>query len=561
MDKDFPVLTMPALLERSAKLFDNKSAVAFVGETPISYKEFYQRVQAVMALLEEAGIKKGDKVAILSANMPNWGVTYFAIASMGAVVVPLLPDFNSIEIENILNHSEAKAIFVSRALINKIKDLKIKSLKLRFHIEDFSVCQGEEYPFQITAKPSKKYEVKEDDLLAIIYTSGTTGKSKGVMLSHRNIAFTAVASKTVEDISPADRFLSILPLSHTYEQTIGFILPFISGATIYYLKKLPTPSVLLPVFKLVRPTMMLSVPLVIEKIYRNKVLPTFNKNKTIKTLYGIGFVRKFLNRMAGKKLLETFGGEIKFFGIGGAKLDKTVEEFLWEAKFPYAIGYGLTETSPLLAGANPRHLKLYSTGPVLKGVQVKINNPDPKTGEGEIWAKGPNVMMGYYKEPELTKEVMTEDGWFKTGDLGVIDEDGFLYIKGRLKNVIIGPSGENIFPEDIESVINNFPGVLESLVKEEKGKLVAMVHLNVEEIEGKYQEMKDKVSDFSNYLEDKYDEIKKELKDYVNSKVNRFSRISDVMIQKEEFVKTATKKIKRYLYTKTHHNNHPQQTA
>jgi long-chain acyl-CoA synthetase len=552
---------MPALLERSAKLFDNKSAVAFVGETPISYKEFYQRVQAVMALLEEAGIKKGDKVAILSANMPNWGVTYFAIASMGAVVVPLLPDFNSIEIENILNHSEAKAIFVSRALINKIKDLKIKSLKLRFHIEDFSVCQGEEYPFQITAKPSKKYEVKEDDLLAIIYTSGTTGKSKGVMLSHRNIAFTAVASKTVEDISPADRFLSILPLSHTYEQTIGFILPFISGATIYYLKKLPTPSVLLPVFKLVRPTMMLSVPLVIEKIYRNKVLPTFNKNKTIKTLYGIGFVRKFLNRMAGKKLLETFGGEIKFFGIGGAKLDKTVEEFLWEAKFPYAIGYGLTETSPLLAGANPRHLKLYSTGPVLKGVQVKINNPDPKTGEGEIWAKGPNVMMGYYKEPELTKEVMTEDGWFKTGDLGVIDEDGFLYIKGRLKNVIIGPSGENIFPEDIESVINNFPGVLESLVKEEKGKLVAMVHLNVEEIEGKYQEMKDKVSDFSNYLEDKYDEIKKELKDYVNSKVNRFSRISDVMIQKEEFVKTATKKIKRYLYTKTHHNNHPQQTA
>jgi len=230
-------------------------------------------------------------------------------------------------------------------------------------------------------------------------------------------------------------------------------------------------------------------------------------------------------------------------------LDKTVEEFLWEAKFPYAIGYGLTETSPLLAGANPRKMKLYSTGPALEGVKLKIHNPDPKTGEGEIWAKGPNVMLGYYKDPEKTKEVITEDGWFKTGDLGYIDDDGYLFIRGRLKNVIIGPSGENIFPEDIESIINNFPGVLESLVTEEKGKLVALVHLNMEELEQRYQDMKDKASDFSSFVEGKYDDIKKELKEYVNSKVNRFSRIHEVMIQKEEFVKTATKKIKRYLYT------------
>ena len=558
MYKDFPVLTLPALLERSAKLFANESAVAFVGETPITYEEFYKRVQALVAQLEKAGIKKGDKVALLSSNMPNWGVVYFALAYMGAVVVPLLPDFNEVEIENILEHSETKAMFVSRALIKKVENFKGKNLKLRFHIEDFSACQGEIVPFEITAKPQKKYDIQEEDLLAIIYTSGTTGKSKGVMLSHRNISFTAVASRSVEDIHPGDRFLSILPLSHTYEQTIGFVLPIISGAAIYYLKKLPTPSVLLPVFKLVRPTMMLSVPLVIEKIYRNKILPTFNKNKTIKTLYGIPFIRKILNRMAGKKLIETFGGEIKFFGIGGAKLDKTVEEFLWEAKFPYAIGYGLTETSPLLAGANPRKMKLYSTGPILEGVQVKIHNPDPKTGEGEIWAKGPNVMIGYYKNPEQTKEVITEDGWFKTGDLGYIDEDGYLYIKGRLKNVIIGPSGENIFPEDIESIINNFPGVLESLVTEEKGKLVAMVHLNMEEIEESYQHMKDKASDFSNFLEEKYDDIKKELKDYVNSKVSRFSRIHEVMIQKEEFVKTATKKIKRYLYSKSNNSDHKQ---
>ena len=552
MYKDFPELTMPALLKRSAEKFPDNPVSAFVGETPITYRGFYQRVLAVVSLLEKEGIKKGDKVALLSANMPNWGVAYFAISYMGAVVVPLLPDFSANEIKNILEHSESKAILVSRALINKVENINTEYLKLRLHIEDFSACKGKIVPFKMPATPEKQYEVKEEDLLAIIYTSGTTGKSKGVMLSHRNIAFTAVASRSVEDVTPNDRFLSILPLSHTYEQTIGFILPFISGATIYYLKKLPTPSVLLPVFKLVRPTMMLSVPLVIEKIYRNKVLPSFNKNKLTKTLYGIPFTRKFLNRIAGRKLIETFGGEIKFFGIGGAKLDKTVEEFLWEAKFPYAIGYGLTETSPLLAGANPRKIKLYSTGPILEGVQVKINNPDPKTGEGEIWAKGPNVMIGYYKEPELTKEVITEDGWFKTGDLGYIDEDGFLFIKGRMKNVIIGPSGENIFPEDIESVINNFPGVLESLVTENKGKLVAMVHLNMDEVESRYKDMKGKVSDFSNYVEEKYDEIKKELKDYVNSNVNRFSRIQDVIIQKEEFVKTATKKIRRYLYSESY---------
>ena len=228
---------------------------------------------------------------------------------------------------------------------------------------------------------------------------------------------------------------------------------------------------------------------------------------------------------------------------------------MWEAKFPYAIGYGLTETSPLIAGANPRIMKIYSTGPVLEGVTVKIHNPNPLTKEGEIWVKGPNVMIGYYKQPELTKEVITEDGWFKTGDLGYLDEDGYLFIRGRLKNVIIGPSGENIYPEDIESIINSFPGVLESLVTEEKGKLVAMVHFNAEEIEAKYDEVKSKVSDFSSFVEDKYDELRKDLKNYVNSKVNRFSKISDVFIQEEEFVKTATKKIKRYLYSNVGNSN------
>ncbi len=549
MNDSFPTLTFPALLKRSAEKFSERPAVAFVADTPITYHDFYERVLAVTAMLENMGVKPGDKVAILSANMPNWGVAYFAITYMGAVVVPLLPDFSEQEIKNVLEHSEAKALFVSRALISKVDKLKISSLKSRVHIEDFSVCKGKDLVFKLGNKPKGSYMVSEDMLAAIIYTSGTTGKSKGVMLTHKNICSNAVASRSVQDITPDDRFLSVLPLSHTYENTIGFLLPFISGSSIYYLRKLPTPAVLLPVLELVKPTLMLSVPLIIEKIYRSKILPAFNDKRITRSLYKKPVFRKILNRMAGKKLYAMFGGHLKFFGIGGAKLDKEVEAFLREAKFPYAIGYGLTETSPLLAGVNPKNTRLQSTGPALEGITLKIHNPNPETGEGEIWAKGDNVMKGYYKEPELTKAVLTEDGWFKTGDLGFIDKDGFLFIRGRSKNVIVGPSGENIFPEDIESVINNYPHVQESLVVELKGKLVALVHFDRESVELKYREMKEKVADFSGFVEDKFEEMKKDIRIYVNSKVNRFSRIAEVKLQEEEFVKTATKKIKRFLYT------------
>jgi len=549
MNDLFPTLTFPALLKRSADRFSQRPAVAFVADTPITYHDFYERVLAVTAMLEKMGIKTNDKVAILSANMPNWGVAYFAITYMGAVVVPLLPDFSEQEIKNVLEHSEAKAMFVSRALISKVEKLNNNSLKARVHIEDFSVCKGRKVMFKLGNKPANNYMVTENMMAAIIYTSGTTGKSKGVMLTHKNICSNAVASRSVQEITPEDRFLSILPLSHTYENTIGFVLPFISGSSVYYLRKLPTPAVLLPALELVKPTLMLSVPLIIEKIYRSKILPAFNDKKIAKLLYQKPFFRKMLNRMAGKKLKAMFGGHLKFFGIGGAKLDKEVEAFLLEAKFPYAIGYGLTETSPLLAGVNPKQTKLQTTGPVLEGVTLKINNPNQETGEGEIWAKGPNVMIGYYKEPEITKAVLTEDGWFKTGDLGFIDKDGFLFIRGRSKNVIVGPSGENIFPEDIESVINNFPHVQESLVLELKGKLVALVHFDRESVELKYREMREKVADFSAFVEEKFEEMKNEVRTYVNSKVNRFSRISEVKLQEEEFVKTATKKIKRFLYT------------
>lgn len=274
-------------------------------------------------------------------------------------------------------------------------------------------------------------------------------------------------------------------------------------------------------------------------------MPAFRDKLIMRLLYKISFFRKIFNRVAGKKLLKTFGGELKFYGIGGAKLNKSVEKFLIEAKFPYAIGYGLTETSPLLAGANPQKSVFDSTGPKIEGIELIINNPDPKTGEGEIWARGANVMKGYYKEPEKTKEVLTPDGWFKTGDLGVLDNRNNLFIKGRLKNMIVGASGENIYPEEIESVINNFRFVVDSLVIQQKGKLIALVHFNMEELEKKYQSMK---QDMTRQFEDKIEEMQAELRDYVNSQVNKFSQIQKVVLQQVPFQKTATLKIKRFLY-------------
>jgi len=360
----------------------------------------------------------------------------------------------------------------------------------------------------------------------------------------------------MQKILEHDKFLSVLPMSHTYENTIGLILPILKGANITYLRKPPTASVLLPALKKVKPDLMLTVPMIIEKVYRNSILPEIEKKTITRMMHNFGPSRKLLYRMAGKKLMKTFGGNLKFFGIGGAKLDGKVEQFLRDAKFPYAIGYGLTETAPILAGSNPSQTKLQAVGPKAILVDLKINNPDPVTGEGEIWAKGPNIMLGYYKNEEKTKEVMSEDGWFKTGDLGVFDKKGWLSHKGRLKNMIVGANGENIYPEEIESVINNFHHVVESIVLEKKGKLVAMVHFNREELEHKIKELKAEVSskvdetieEFTIKVDEAIDELAIELQKYVNSRVNRTSRIQLLIAHPDPFQKTATKKIKRYLY-------------
>jgi len=537
-------MTFPALLADTVDKYPSSVAFGFVGEQPMTYGEVAVKVSALMAMLENAGIDKGDKVAIFSNNMPNWGVAYFAITSMGAVAVPILPDFSPAEVANIIEHSEAKLIFSSESLLHKTSEIKPEISKVK--LDDFSVVTAENgFSFIEPSVPSKEYEVEENDLAAIIYTSGTTGRSKGVMLSHRNICFTAYGGSLIQPLDENDRFLSVLPLSHTYENTLGLILPVMHGSAVWYLRKPPTAPVLLPALQEIKPTVMLTVPLIIEKIYFNKIVPTMNEKALTRVLFKFGPTRKLLSAVAGKKLKATFGGHLKFFGIGGAKVNKVVERFLIEGKFPYAIGYGLTETSPLIAGFGPFRGTWESTGPAMNGVTLRIDNPDPATGEGEIWAKGDNVMKGYYKEPDMTREVLTQDGWFKTGDLGFLDNKGNLFIKGRLKNMILSSTGENIYPEEIESVINNFRHVVESLVIEKKGKLVAMVHLNMEELEAKYLSVKEEIA---RRKEDFINDILAELQDYVNSQVGRGKRLAMVVLQPEPFQKTPTMKIKRFLY-------------
>ena len=548
MDKIEIRLTFPAMFNETLRKFGDHNAYAFVGEKPKTYETVNKEIRALIAFLEKNGIRPGDKVAILSLNMPNWAVAYFSITFMGAVVVPVLPDFSSTEVANILEHSGSKAIFISNSLLSRIEGFKSEDLKTTILIEDFSLINSGKgsAKFDYSALPVKNYTIEEEDLASIIYTSGTTGRSKGVMLTHKNISFNALKGRGIQFIDENDRFLSVLPLSHTYENTLGLILPMLCGSCVYYLRKPPTPAVLIPAMAEIKPTLMLTVPLIIEKIYFNKIMPTFRDKLILKLLYKIPVIRKKLNAAAGKKLLKTFGGELKFYGIGGAKLNKAVEKFLIEAKFPYAIGYGLTETAPLLAGSNAQRSVFESTGPALEGIELIINNPDNKTGEGEIWVRGPNVMKGYYKEPEMTKGVITPDGWFKTGDLGNLDRNNNLYIKGRLKNMIVGASGENIYPEEIESIINNFRFVVDSLVVQQKGKLVALVQINMEELEKKYQILK---QDMTRHVEDKVDEVLSELKECVNSQVNKFSQIQKVVLQPVPFQKTATLKIKRFLYT------------
>ena len=467
--------------------------------------------------------------------MPNWSVAFYSTAPFGRIAIPILPDSSENEVTNIINHSESKVMFVSQKLAGKLSQEVKDKMTLIFDLDTFEILKADEEKFTCDGRTSVP---TPDDIATIIYTSGTTGSAKGVVLSHRNLTSNVITCYHSCKRTEKDRWLSVLPMAHTLEMTLGMLYPMYCGATVYYLPKPPVASLLLKAIKIVKPTTMLTVPMIIEKVYKGSVLPTIQKSRALSWMNE--HMNGLMCKIIGMKIKKTFGGHMTFYGIGGAKLDPEVERFLLKAGFPYAIGYGLTETSPLLGYAMHGWRAVGSFGYPVHNVQLKLHNVDPKTGEGEIVAKGPNVMLGYYKDPVRTKSVFTEDGWFRTSDIATVDEKGRYFIKGRNSNMILGPSGENIYPEEIENVINNVEGVSESIVVERNGRLVALVQPMENYIEWDNENL-DKIYDFVESWKDKVLKV-------VNKNVNKSSQVSSVEVMKEPFEKTATQKIRRFKY-------------
>ncbi len=545
--------TIPDILETSAHTWPHEPALAFAGGASLSFGETEDLSARVAAGLLQQGLDAESHVAILSENMPHWGVAYFAITRIGAAVVPVLPDFSAHEVNNILKHAEVKAVFVSERQRPKITGLIDSGEITAIPIETLEGV--------VSDQRAERPAIDEAALAAIIYTSGTTGTSKGVMLTHRNIVSNVLVARTIPAIEAGQSMLSLLPLSHTYECTLGFLVPVSSGACVYYLNKPPSPTVLMPALEKIQPHLMLSVPLFIEKIFRNRVLPQITGKPLLRLLYRIRPLQKLLHRAAGRKVYAMFGGRLHFFGVGGAKLAPDVERFLRDARFPYAIGYGLTETSPLVAGSAPQDTTFQAIGPVVEGVTVRLSD------EGEVQVKGPNVMAGYYRNEAQTNEVFTPDGWFRTGDVGTLSKNGVLALRGRIKNMILGPSGENIYPEQIEAVINEKEYVEESLVMQVGGRLIGKVYLNYEALLDYVASLRSDIKDWhaavSAQAKDQGEQIQlavetfrdeinqylKDCRDRVNAELSTYARIADMILQLEPFEKTPTMKIKRYLYT------------
>ena len=529
--------TLAKLYEYATTVYSKKQYTQWYdtkkgGYTFASLKE---KCDSLSKVLTQYGIGAGDKVAILSQSMPNWSVAFFSLAPYGRIVIPILPDSSTNEVTNIINHSETKAIFVSQKLSGKVSEEVKDKMVLIIDIDTLEIVKSDDEKFTCDGKTSVP---TPEDIATIIYTSGTTGSAKGVVLSHRNLSANVITCYHSCKRNHKDRWLSVLPMAHTLEMTLSMLYPMYCGATVYYLPKPPVASLLLKALKVVKPTTMLTVPMIIEKVYKGSVLPTIKNSRTLT------WMNEHMNGLMcwiiGMKLKATFGGHMSFYGIGGAKLDPEVEKFLLKAKFPYAIGYGLTETSPLLGYSMHGWRTVGSFGYPVYNVKLKLHNVDPVTGEGEVVAQGPNVMLGYYKDPVRTKSVFTEDGWFRTSDIAIQDEKGRFFIKGRNSNMILGPSGENIYPEEIENVINNVEGVSESIVVEREGKLVALVAPQDDFIQWD-KESEDK-------LYEKLDAWKAKLLSITNKNVNKSSQVSSVEVMKEPFEKTATQKIRRFKY-------------
>jgi long-chain acyl-CoA synthetase len=555
-------LTVKCLLERTFEKYGSLPSITFVEDQPVVYLQLKQQIQETATALMARNIRKGDRVAIMGENCPNWVIAYLAVTSMGAVAVPILTGFPETDTRHILRNSEAQGIFIEPKQRQKLEGMDESTLKF--------ICDLDTMAYEDLHKPHVGFlgktlalfkrnrpksapdgeaqcdfpEPEPEDLAVIIYTSGTTGHSKGVMLTNKNIVFDVINGIERFPIDANDRFLSILPLAHTFEATGGMLCPIAIGASIYYMRGLPTPQKLLAAMDTVKPTAVLTVPLVVDKIFRKKILPQIQGKLIVNKLYPLAFFRKKLHKVAGRKLVQSFGDKLRFFMFGGASLNEDVEVFLRDAGISYSTGYGMTETAPIMT-INPfGRVKVGSCGKPIPGIEMSIHEPDPQTGIGEIIVRGDIVMPGYYKNPDATRDIFLPGGWLKTGDLGFFDDEGYLFIKGRCKNVIIGPSGENIYPEAIEQKILQEPYFQEVVVFEDKGRLLAKAYLDYDVLDREFERNKLNDAEARKLTEDILEQVRQRL----NVQLPAFSQIARISEHPEPFEKTPTNKVKRYLY-------------
>ncbi len=524
----------------------------YKGET-YYYKDVARRIEKLHILFEHAGIKKGDKIGLVGRNSSNWAISFFGIMAYGAVVVPILHDFKPDNIHHIVNHSEAKALLAASTNWENLNESQMQNVQLFMSLDDFSVISStvkniaaireqidvlfqKKYPDGFT-KENIAYHLEDPEEMAVLnYTSGTTSFSKGVMLPYRSLwSNTKYANENVPFVRPGDNIVCMLPMAHMYGLAFEILNSVGKGCHVHFLTRTPSPKIIADSFATLKPTLILAVPLIIEKIVKSRVFPELEK-PTIKFLLKVPIVNKKILSVIADKLNKAFGEAFGEVVIGGAALNKEVENFLKRINFRYTVGYGLTECGPLVAYEQWDTFKKGSVGRIVDRMEVKIDSSDPVNVVGEIFVRGTNNMLGYYKNQEATDAVMFPDGWMNTGDLGTMDEDGFLYIRGRSKTMILSSNGQNIYPEEIEDALNNMPYVAESLTIYEKGKLVALIYPDLEQI------AKDNInpSEVDNLMQQNIDQL--------NNEMPVYSKVSSFRILQEEFEKTPKRSIKRYLY-------------
>lgn len=530
--------------------WDNNAFSDYGKDRVLKYSDVALNIYSMHSIFRRIGIYKGDKVAVCGSNSTNWALTYLSVISYGAVIIPILADFSADDITSILRDSGTKFLFIDKHISDKLEKRVLESLNISFYLDDFSIIElkkeiyttikvgqniFENAEIENISKENFTLNILENDTLAtIIYTSGTTGFSKGVMLNHNSLATNIRFAIRNMPISSGNNIVSFLPLAHVFGCLFDFLFPFSKGACINMISSIPSPNILLKAFDEIKPDLILMVPLIIEKIYLKKILPTINK-PIVKKLLNVPIVSRILKNKIRDKLTQSFGGNFQEVIIGGSALNEEVEKFLLNIGFRFTVGYGMTECGPLISYSPWNEHIARSCGCLIDSLEIKIDAE--KEGDvGEIMVKGENVMLGYYKNPKSTTEVLSRDGWLKTGDLGILGKNNRIFIKGRSKNMLLGSSGQNIYPEEIESKLNTMPYILESLIVQRENKLHALLFLDRERIE----EEKLTRGEVYNKLEQNRNEINKTLPD--------FARINSFSIQEEEFIKNATKKIKRFLY-------------